>query len=364
MAASLANSTNVEDCVNLCKFCLQCKSKYVCPRCGTPYCSVSCYKSENHLDCSEAFYQEWVEGELKGNKISSDGKKKMMEILSKISNEDMSLDDELDSDDDSPLPDLSERLADIDINDSDKVWENLSEAEQAAFEELINNGDIANLIPNWEPWWFQKLNQSKVTELHDESNKQAELEELCQKCPPIFNNIKPLSEITKIKPALSVSFDLVNILGSYSLTVRYFNGSHFDFPEEAAAIIHKLSKSLISPQKFTSSEMALSAVALEALICDSIEMTQKDIEIMKADVKSIMDGPFFSNIKFYMLSALSDLQRLFSHYKNKPKKSNGKFAEMFPNANLGVALLKKNDYKASLKRLHYLLSWLSEYGDF
>ncbi|CAH1401477.1 unnamed protein product [Nezara viridula] len=362
MASSL-NSVD-PDPISLCKLCLMKKAKYVCPRCGTPYCSVNCYKSEDHLDCSEAFYQEWIEGELKGNKVSLDGKKKMMEILNRISNEDVTFDEELDSDDEESLPDLSERLAGIDINDSDKVWGKLSVSEQAAFKELVKTGDISSLIPAWEPWWLQRINKPKLVELDKDFFSEAELKDIKNKCPLHYKKIKLLSEITKIKPSHCVSFDLINILGSYSLTVRYYNGNHFDFPEEAAAIMHKLSKSLTYPQKFVSAEIALDAVGLEALTYNGIEVNEDDVKLMKTDVKRIMGGPSSNNSTYYMLSSLSDMCKLFSNITcSESQAAKGKFSTIFFNPDPDIDLLKKNDCKIVLQRLKYFLSWVLEYGN-
>ena len=38
--------------------CLKQSSRYTCPRCNTPYCTLACYKSDGHLNCSETFYKE------------------------------------------------------------------------------------------------------------------------------------------------------------------------------------------------------------------------------------------------------------------------------------------------------------------
>ena len=51
------------DCPSVCPLCLKQPSKYTCPRCNTRYCSVDCYKSEKHRDCSEMFYKHcFMEG--------------------------------------------------------------------------------------------------------------------------------------------------------------------------------------------------------------------------------------------------------------------------------------------------------------
>ena len=55
--------TSDTDCPSVCPLCLKQPSKYTCPRCNTRYCSLDCYKSEKHRDCSEMFYKHcFMEG--------------------------------------------------------------------------------------------------------------------------------------------------------------------------------------------------------------------------------------------------------------------------------------------------------------
>ncbi|KRZ44923.1 39S ribosomal protein L21, mitochondrial [Trichinella pseudospiralis] len=55
-----------------CEVCDQLKEKvYECPKCSIHFCSVSCYRSEKHVQCSEKFYQGCVEEELKAQKFES-----------------------------------------------------------------------------------------------------------------------------------------------------------------------------------------------------------------------------------------------------------------------------------------------------
>lgn len=98
--------------------------KYSCPRCNILYCSVNCYKSEAHLQCSETFYKDCVVQEMalqskKANSTlddipgPSDDIKRMYAILkrmestesknSDISDFDISDIEELDSDDEPEL---------------------------------------------------------------------------------------------------------------------------------------------------------------------------------------------------------------------------------------------------------------------
>jgi len=47
----------------MCPLCLKVEAKYTCPRCQSPYCSVDCYRSEKHMNCSESFYKDcFMEG--------------------------------------------------------------------------------------------------------------------------------------------------------------------------------------------------------------------------------------------------------------------------------------------------------------
>lgn len=62
---------------------------YTCPRCGIGYCNVDCYKSEAHLECSESFYKQCIEDELKSQEKDAEGRKKMIEILKRVHEQDL-----------------------------------------------------------------------------------------------------------------------------------------------------------------------------------------------------------------------------------------------------------------------------------
>lgn len=44
--------------------CFKEPQKYCCPRCNIQYCSVGCYKSAKHSQCSESFYKDCVIQEM------------------------------------------------------------------------------------------------------------------------------------------------------------------------------------------------------------------------------------------------------------------------------------------------------------
>lgn len=92
------------------------QAKYTCPRCSLPYCSVDCYKSTSHLDCSEGFYKECVESEMK-NAIDPEDKNKMMQILKRVHEQGINQFDPLDDN----IEDYAEDDCSIDSDDDDDV---------------------------------------------------------------------------------------------------------------------------------------------------------------------------------------------------------------------------------------------------
>lgn len=152
---------------NICKLCNVRPCIYTCPRCEIKYCSSVCYKSEAHSECSESFYKQCVIDEIKSHEKDTEGRKKMLEILKRVHEEDIKnmealasddeiddeLKEELDSDDDNDIPDLESRLHNINLDNADEVWSALTDAEKQEFEALIKNGDVEKFLPQWIPWW-------------------------------------------------------------------------------------------------------------------------------------------------------------------------------------------------------------------
>lgn len=68
--------------------CMLCKcspSCYTCPRCNLHYCSLACYRSPDHIQCSEEFYKEAVLRELKDiRRPEGEERKKMQEVLVRL----------------------------------------------------------------------------------------------------------------------------------------------------------------------------------------------------------------------------------------------------------------------------------------
>ena len=50
-------------------------------RCGLNYCSLLCFKSDRHQECSEQFYKKEVESVLRSEEVSTESKKELIEML-------------------------------------------------------------------------------------------------------------------------------------------------------------------------------------------------------------------------------------------------------------------------------------------
>lgn len=113
------------------------------------YCSLECYRSNSHIECSEHFYKQNVLQELNLEEENKIAEAKMLEILQRthennriLPHNDEKFDihpnpdtesSDLDSDDDPNYLDIAERLEGIDLDDTDQVWQRLTEDEKQDF---------------------------------------------------------------------------------------------------------------------------------------------------------------------------------------------------------------------------------------
>ncbi|KAL7631300.1 UNVERIFIED_CONTAM: hypothetical protein RMT77_018396 [Armadillidium vulgare] len=346
-----------------CHFCSK-KPLYTCPQCNVQYCSSDCYKSPSHQACSEKFYKNLVEENLKATNSGEESKKKMVEILQRVHDneniEGTGVDEDiLDSDDDE---DLSKRLKNVNLDDSDTVWANLTESEKKEFLEMIKSGKTEDLIPPWEPWWDSKSLIKDVT--NPESKVVAPFME---SCPPILS-CPPLSQIMKNAPADCVPFNILNVLTSYIWTVRLFNGDHQESCVDATEAILTLSPVLSAEANFSSGEIAVKAPMIEAQNHSYLAENQEFHDTVKKDLRIILEGPSSDFKNYFVMSSLSDLHSLFTSCKKslKPKKEKshtGLFSSSILNFNQEI--IKKHTNVESvgkcIKKIKFYLSYVQEY---
>jgi len=318
-----------------CEFCPVSKDNYyTCPKCNAAYCSLQCYRSPKHLQCSETFYKQCVQEEMKlvAKEGGGVGKEVVKKTYQALLNNAAAANDEcenepLDSDDDEN-DDIVERLEGIDLEDSDAVWSKLTESERTEFQALLQSGEISKYVPDYKPWWdhyYSSHAKKKVQVVGDEADKESEeqIASVYGRIPAVSKPVPKMKELMgERKPSPNVKFGLFNVIYAYAFTNRFFrneicNGDDVDDQhlDEFNRILFKICGNLraSSPQSFDSSEMALeSAVATVMENGSELETSQASAKAIKKDVFQIVRGPGLRpcDDNLYLLSALSDLQRL------------------------------------------------------
>ncbi|VVC98500.1 unnamed protein product [Leptidea sinapis] len=171
-------------------------SKYCCPKCEELYCSLECYKSEKHIECSENFYKDCVNFELSSLSADDDSKKKMLDILKRMQEQNSNSQEEtdesegIDSDDEEHI-NLEKRIKDLNLDNPDCLWDALTEDERNEFEALVSDGNVGSIVPYWEPWWTYRRDKKLVQEINTECREQEILKSF-----PKIKSVKKLGELT------------------------------------------------------------------------------------------------------------------------------------------------------------------------
>ncbi|XP_008557648.2 zinc finger HIT domain-containing protein 2 [Microplitis demolitor] len=367
---------NLPGSEKLCQLCDSSEAKYTCPRCNKRYCTSECYKSEAHVDCSEEFYKECVETELKSRVNDPDDQVKMLNILrrhqealsdGKLFNDNEEDDDDdddddilkdlnesyeaIDSDDDEEIPDLAERIKNVDMNNPDDLWAALTDAERQEFEAMIHNKETDKLLPQWVPWW-SRVGNKLVTELDNSS-------EYKEHCPGLVA-IAPISELNKVSPLLS--HNLVNILYAYVIMVLHYNGEHQDSYREALEIFLHLNDVISEKKVFQDDSLAAQAVIKKSIEC---KILPEDAEMAINDsVNKIIRGPT-DDRTYYLKAVLSDLHVLFSKVKDGDlgaAKGTSVLPKKFKIKNLNNLKLKEKKIQRYLKKIEFYLAWVDKFG--
>ena len=292
--------------VMLCQVCLKINSKYSCPRCNISYCGLQCYRAPCHSQCSEEFYKDCVSQELQNQRTDSSDKTKTLEILRRVS-DDFS-NENLDSDDED---DLNDRIANIDLDDADLVWQTLTAEERKDFQRKVENGEIYKLVPANEKlgyseeqlWWEIHIHAKKVEELHSQVSLSPKL--------PLVISLDFHLDVSKSSNL--VRFNIINVLAAYAMTYRHLSWATQSIPEDFinfAHHVHQLSTNLKEGENFTNAELAITSVTTR--IEQSPEYDSGLISNAKKDVLAFIKGPGHAMPDdLYILAVLSDLKRMF-----------------------------------------------------
>ncbi|KIK27281.1 hypothetical protein PISMIDRAFT_93303, partial [Pisolithus microcarpus 441] len=114
-------------------------SRYTCPTCNVPYCSLACFRSETHAQCSETFYRKEI---TTRGAFATEEREKVLGILKRLENESLQDHNEFSHDEDDDGDEgLEKRLAGLDIDSAsaDELLERLSKEERDTFFKLLRD---------------------------------------------------------------------------------------------------------------------------------------------------------------------------------------------------------------------------------
>jgi len=236
----------------LCTLCGKEDWKYVCPRCNTRYCSLDCFKCKVHEKCSEEFYKEQVLNELKHMSGTNEDKQEMIQLLRRAHS------DNCDSFDDNDN-NITTRLGEVDLEDSDAIWEKLTAKERTMFQDAMTRGDV-HFLPKWSPWWMRKTGHiARIEELptdderHNNSNRSAGDKKRNPPLPKVEKQISKMEDLLGVgkSPDTNAKYCLLEVLLTYTCIERVFNGDLYDSPNESTSLLLHLSKVLSEKQMYS-----------------------------------------------------------------------------------------------------------------
>lgn len=325
-----------------CKLCLKSSAKYTCPRCNVRYCSSECYKSKEHLECSELFYRNCVMEGLRSMDADDGERHRMAEMLKRFE-----MEDSVNAEESDGVPDLAERVSGIDLDqDPEKVLDILTPEEIKEFEALLKDGEKSDdIVELWNPWWCEDR-PTFLEEVPSNDNNSASI-------PALVQGIEVIEKLLKTKkPSETIAFDIINALFGYAYVTRLYNGDHQSLSVESAESMVSLSLSLQQMQ-FSDVALALgSCIACTVGRDQSIFVSSEYSIAVVRDVFKILVGPNTLNPLLYVMAALSDSQTLFRSARKKILKSKRK-KELQQQVRLFCAVQKK---------LEFYMSWVRAYG--
>ncbi|BGP17660.1 hypothetical protein JCM10213_004644 [Rhodosporidiobolus nylandii] len=279
-----------------CGICHKQLSRYTCPACNLPYCSLSCFKAEEHRQCSEAFSRNTLKEEVQGGPqqagAGEQDKQRMMHMLKEFEEQQRELEElegeDADEDEDDSeegrarrreREELEKKLAGVNIDSlsPDDLLALLTPSQQSAFQSTLQDPTRVNkLVDDYfegdEPWWIVEEERKVLKELAEASKQAARAErekegaqeqpeedadeeseeEVEEVRPPIMDQGKlpPLPKGSDGKAAANpkLAFNVVAVLFAYAYTLRTFALTSFaSLPErstERIAAIQVLSQLL------------------------------------------------------------------------------------------------------------------------
>ncbi|GAA5846357.1 hypothetical protein JCM9279_001343 [Rhodotorula babjevae] len=185
-----------------CGICEKQISRYTCPSCNLPYCSLACFRDPQHQSCLDHFQRATLAQDLDGDphhaQPSQGDKNRMLDMLKKFEDQQRELEelerqDKLDGDDDDEADqspeavarrkerqELEKRLEGIDLDavPPEQLLSLLSPSQQAAFSAtLLDPARLTKLVEDQfdgdEPWWVEEDELRVLRDMRETSRRAA-----------------------------------------------------------------------------------------------------------------------------------------------------------------------------------------------
>lgn len=230
---------------------------------------------------------------------------------------------------------MEKRLKDVNLNDANAVWNKLTDKEKQEFEKIIKSNDCTELIPIYKPWWEEKLFKN-IEEIKDNTTTEsaaaatvknctttttiAEIYQRNNELPKINESIIEFKKLSNKLPSECVPYNLMNLLGAYTIMLRYFNGDYLSQLNEACNYLISSCSNLKLNANFEDQLMAIERIAYD-LRNEGFTINSTNIQQIKDDINSIINCTESNTNKsnVYTLAALSDIYNLLQLVKNNLK---------------------------------------------
>lgn len=258
------NRKDNDETAKPCNVCKQSISRYTCPRCQIPYCSVDCYRnhtsqtsssssSSQVSSCTENFYHNRVASIVRLETLEQkDNTAKILNQQHELLN--MQEEEEISDE-------LYEILLALEEEQDDgptqkQLLSMMSPSLRAVFESDLRNGKVQELVlEEWYPWWRRQL-VSTATSDEDVPSSSVPEKTLDEQ----LLNVPQFSTLFRKGNPPNLLFNLVEILYSICWTLRLYHGKKNATFLSIDAITTLISSSSVlnSDARFTKLEQVLS----------------------------------------------------------------------------------------------------------
>ncbi|TFK39930.1 hypothetical protein BDQ12DRAFT_590462, partial [Crucibulum laeve] len=320
-------------------------AKYTCPTCNVPYCSLTCFRSEAHSQCSETFYKKEVESDIRSEPSkTAEERLKMIELLKKFEEESGKDNGLGDLDEDEEGNDLAKRFDAVNLDElsPDALWEMLTPEERKKFMKALDdpNSELAQQLLSseqlekeiQEPWWEASGVIDNDEEVGDSIKSSHHTPRRCGKKPEMI--CVPASMVKPIPHGPPLVFNACAICIAYAYTTRNLGASPLSSLKPESADYHEARKTIsrlvpfVSDRKSTTLYPDFSSVMTDIwsrfdlgtmtsdlfalLLRDAVELIKpRRVTQVESSSPNTSDIDPSSHPHNMLLFVFSDLSRLF-----------------------------------------------------